>query len=166
MIQIKGYQFVEKFAEMNLKQRNYQGESIVSIELTCEFFPNYYEEAIVSGAVQITFDCNHLRSLDELSEKKEQGELGKITISINKNGIWEHKTLYQYEIEFQKRVGNQIPVIIKAEELEINVSVTIVSLYSVGNKKLEEVFNLDDFHPVKLEKEIGNSTIIKYIAKG
>ena len=165
MLKIKGYQFEVKSVEMNLKQRNYQNESIISTEIMVEFFPSVYEDAVISGAVQIIMDTNEIHGLDDLNEKTYEGKIGKVILSINKDGIWEHKNIYDYKLLFQNRKKNKIAFSCKGEDFILKETATIVSLYTTSTKDLEKVFEMKDFYPNRMEKQIGKSTISKYVVK-
>ena len=165
MVSIKKHVFHEKFTEVNLRQRIWEKESIVSVIIRSELFPTCYLDSIVSGAVEVVFDCEKIHSLDDLSLICAHGKIGKITISICKDGIWEHKMLEEYEIKFGKREGNQISISVVAEDLNFEVTATLVSLYTTSTKNLSQVFDMKDFYGTVLEKEIGKSKITKYIVK-
>ena len=165
MIKIKGYQFEEKFTEINLRQRTFEGNSIISVIIRCEIFPACYEESIINGAVEVVFDTDKIKSLDNLSNIKSSGEIGKVTMSVSKNGIWEHNTLYDYNIEFGKRNDNKIRVKVSCDDLVLDVTGTIVSLYTTSTKELNDVFEMKDFYTYTIDSVIGKSHITKYIVK-
>lgn len=165
MLKIKKYEFETKSVEMNLKQRNYQKESIVSAEIMIEFFPCVYEDAVISGAIQIVMDASEIHCLDDFNDKTYEGKVGKVLLSINKDGVWEHKTIYDYTLSFKKRKKNKINFSCVGEDFQIKEEATIVSLYTTSTEKMEDVFLMKDFYDVKFEKKIGQSTISKYIVK-
>lgn len=167
MLEIKKHPFKEKFTEINIRQRNYERKSFITVQFTTEFYPSIVNDQIVSGAIDLKLDLSDIHALDDLSLKKYQGDIGSLTISVNNNGIWEHQTLDQFEVTFGKREKNEIPFQIQAKDLVLDSVGTIVSLYttSTAEKKLEKEFDLSDFYSQIIRKEIGKSTIIRFIAK-
>lgn len=166
MLKIKNTEFKEKFTEINLRQRNYQDQSYITVQFTTEFYPKIVSDQIVSGAIDIKLDLSHIQSLDDLSEQKYKGEIGSITISINNHGVWEHQTVETFELSFGKRDADEISFVVRAKDLSFESIGTIVSLYTTSTDRLDEVFEMKDFYPQVLKKEIGKSTISKYIVKG
>lgn len=167
MLEIKKHPFKEKFTEINIRQRNYERKSFITVQFTTEFYPSIVNDQIVSGAIDLKLDLSDIHALDDLSLKKYQGDIGSLTISVNNNGIWEHQTLDQFEVTFGKREKNEIPFQIQAKDLVFDSVGTIVSLYttSTAEKKLEKEFDLSDFYSQIIRKEIGKSMIIRFIAK-
>ena len=103
MLEIKKHPFKEKFTEINIRQRNYERKSFITVQFTTEFYPSIVNDQIVSGAIDLKLDLSDIHALDDLSLKKYQGDIGSLTISVNNNGIWEHQTLDQFEVTFGKR---------------------------------------------------------------
>ena len=168
MLEIKKHSFKEKFTEINIRQRNYENQSFITVQFTTEFYPSIVNDQIVSGAIDLKLDLSDIHALDDLSSKKYEGDIGSLTISVSNNGVWEHQSLDRFEVIFGKREKNEIPFQIKAKDIIFNSVGTIVSLYttSTSEKELEKVFNLSDFYTQVVRKEIGKSTIIRFIAKG
>ncbi|MDD3341480.1 MAG: hypothetical protein PHN72_04775 [Bacilli bacterium] len=167
MLKIENHNFKIKSSETNLRQRLYQEESIISVQIMTEFFPQQVDEKIVSGAVDIKVDLQNIHSLSNLENKTYKGDIGNVTISVNNMGVWEHKSLDTFEITFGNKEGNDISYSVKAEGLLIEEKTTIVSLYTTSRDKetLSKHFDLKDFYETCTEREIGKSHIYKYYAK-
>ena len=130
MLEIKKHSFKEKFTEINIRQRNYENQSFITVQFTTEFYPSIVNDQIVSGAIDLKLDLSDIHALDDLSSKKYEGDIGSLTISVSNNGVWEHQTLDRFEVIFGKREKNEIPFQIKAKDIIFNSVGTIVSLYT------------------------------------
>lgn len=167
MLEIKKHPFKEKFTEINIRQRNYEKKSFITVQFTTEFYPSIVNDQIVSGAIDLKLDLSDIHALDDLSSKKYKGDIGSLTISVNNDGVWEHQTLDQFEVAFGKRDKNELSFHVEAKDIVFDSVGTIVSLYTTSTveKELEKVFDLSDFYSQTIRKEIGKSTIIRFIAK-
>lgn len=166
MIKIENHFFKIKSSETNLRQRMYEGNSIVTVQMVIEFFPALVEDKIVSGATEIKVDIQNLHSLADLEEKTYEGDIGNVTISVNNMGTWEHQSLDTFKIHFGKRKGNEIPFHLEAKGCQIEENTTLVSLYTTSTNDIHEHFQLQDFYDICTEREIGKSHIYKYYVKG
>lgn len=167
MLKIENHDFDVKFAQIDIKQRQYKGESVVTVGLMVEFFPSLVKENIVSGASEIKLDSTDIHSLKDLEEKTFEGEIGSITISANNMGDWEHVYENSFSISFGKKKNRKISVRVESPKLSFEGDATIVSLYTTSTdlKKLEKVFSLEEFYQTPIKKQVGNSTISKYYVK-
>lgn len=167
MLKIENTKFKEKFTEINIRQRMYKKKSYITLMITTEFFPSLVGENMISGVVEIKLDIQDIHSLDELSSKTYKGDIGSITISVNNDGIWEHQTNDNFEINITKRKGRKLSFILKTDNCKLDTTGIIVSLYTTSSSKKELVnhFDLKDFHEKPIVKEIGNNQIMKYFVK-
>lgn len=167
MLTINDISFQVKSTEMNIKQRTYQGKSIITAEIMTEFFPKMVDGDVLSGAVTIKLDMTDVKSLDAMAQKKYRGEIGNVTLSVNKNGIWEHVSCSNFEFAFQERKGNQFAFEMHTKEpiCDLALTTTLVSLYTTNDEKLKKQFQLDDFYATPITREIGTSSIKKYYVK-
>lgn len=167
MLRIENTNFREKFTEVNIRQRMYKGKSYITLMITTEFFPSLVKENVVSGVVDVKLDIKDVHSLDDLNEKKYEGDIGSVTISVNNNGIWEHQTKDNFCINIDKRNGRELTFLLKTDNCELQTTGVIVSLYTTSSseKDLKHSFDLDDFYEQPYLKEIGNRQIMKYFVK-
>ena len=70
MLEIKKHSFKEKFTEINIRQRNYENQSFITVQFTTEFYPSIVNDQIVSGAIDLKLDLSDIHALDDLSSKK------------------------------------------------------------------------------------------------
>lgn len=167
MLKVENHEFDVKFAQIDMKQRQYKGESVVTVQLMIEFFPSLVDERIVSGALEIKVDSTEIHSIADFEEKSFKGEIGSITLSANNMGDWEHVYESSFAISFGKRKGRKIPVSLSSLKCTFEGEATLVSLYTTSTdpEQLEEEFSLKDFYEIPMKKEVGNSTISKYYVK-
>ncbi len=167
MLTLNHISFQVKSTEMNLKQRTYQGKSIITAEIMTEFFPKMVDGDVLSGAITIKLDMTQVKSLDVMANKKYQGEIGNVTFSVNKNGIWEHVSCSDFEFAFHKRSGNQFAFEMHTKDpvCDLELTTTLVSLYTTNDEKLKTQFELADFYETPITREIGTSSIKKYYIK-
>lgn len=168
MILIRNTEVKQKSCELNLKQRMYQGKSIVTVQMMLEFFPIMIDEQIVSGALEVNIDATDIHSLNDLENKTYTGKVGKATLSVCNEGIWEHNNIYDLNVTFGKRNGNEISIKVAVEDCNCEMTTTIVSLYTVSSseEKMNKNFFMEDFYEKPIKKEIGKNMILKYIVKG
>ena len=167
MLEIEKSFFKIKFSELNIRQRMYQKKSIVTIHIMTEFYPTFAKEKIISGAVEIKLDLSDIKKIDDLSGKHYSGDIGSLVISINNEGVWEHKNLSNFSITFQERVVREIPFLLETDICKLEERATIVSLYttSTEDNKLKKCFDMKDFHDTCVQRKIGNSVISRYYIK-
>jgi len=167
MLKINNYEFDIKFSETNFRQRNYNNQSYITINITSEFFPSLVKESIIYGAVDIKIDLTEIKSIDDLIGKEHKGDIGKLHISVCNDGIWEENTIKDFEITFEKRCGKDLFFEIKGKDFYYKDSSRMVSLYTTSTKpeELEKCFNLEAFYNQTTKREIGKSTITKYFIK-
>lgn len=167
MLEIEKSFFKIKFSELHFRQRMYQNKSIVTVQIQTEFYPTFAKDAIVSGAVKIQLDVSDLHAIDDLQDKTYQGEVGDVTISILKDGVWEHKHLSHFSISFQKRVGREISFLLETDTCKIEAVATMVSLYTTGShvNVLQKHFEMKDFYDMCVQRKIGSSTVSRYYVR-
>ena len=167
MLKIENVEFREKFTEINIRQRMYEGNSFITMVINTEFYPSLVKENIVSGVIEVKLDINGIKSLDDLVGKSYDGDIGKVTISVNNNGIWEHQTKDKFKVEIKSRNGRELEFLLETDNCTLETTGILVSLYttSTGNEELKKNFDLNDFFENSVDKEIGNSKIIKYFVK-
>lgn len=167
MILIRNTEVKQKSCEMNLKQRMYQKESIVTVQIMTEFFPTMIGTQLVSGAVEVNVDTNNIHSLSDLENKEYEGKVGRATISVCNEGIWEHNNLYDLKVKFGTKNKDEIPVTIELEDCKLEVVPTIVSLYTTSSteKSVQKNFDMTEFYEEPMKREIGKNTILKYFVK-
>lgn len=167
MLKIENIEFREKFTEINIRQRMYEGNSFITMIINTEFYPSLVKENIVSGVVEVKLDINGIKSLDDLVGKSYNGDIGKVTISVNNNGIWEHESKDKFSVSINKRNGRELEFSLETDNCKFDTTGIMVSLYttSTSNDELKKNFDLSDFYENSVDKEIGNSKIIKYFVK-
>jgi hypothetical protein len=167
MIKIENTKFDIGTKEIEIKQRMFEGESIVSIQLRTSFYSNLFNDNIVSGSVDVVVD-DKIKCLDDLSNKK-YCNTGKLTFTKSIDGKWETETYYDFKIEFKERKHNKIKVEIKCNKanMKLETKCFITSLYTTTStkKEIEKHFDLKDFYDLPIVKELSKSTISKYIVK-
>lgn len=167
MIKIENSKFSEKFTEINIRQRMYENESFITLIINTEFFPTIVGDNVVSGNIEIKLDVNDIKSLDDLVGKNYSGDIGKVTISVNNDGVWEHDTKDNFELIIKERKGRNLKFSLKTDNCKLETTGVMVSLYttSISEKSLKENFDLNDFYDKAIIKEIGSNKIFKYIVK-
>lgn len=167
MLKIENVEFREKFTEINIRQRMYEGNSFITMVINTEFYPSLVKENIVSGVIEVKLDIDGIKSLDDLVNKSYDGDIGKVTISVNNNGIWEHNTKDKFKVEIKSRNGRELEFLLETDNCTLETTGILVSLYttSTGNEELKKNFDLSDFYENSVDKEIGSSKIIKYFVK-
>ncbi len=161
MIKLKNNKLKLQYSELNLKQRLFEKESIVSLELKTSFYPSLIDEDIVFGSIDLTVDCN-IKSLQQLVGK-EFNE-GKVVVNLNENGNWNSYTFYEFKAKFIE-LNDDITFELTFTDCEIKEKANITSLYSIGNKDVSEYFDLSSFHKNPIVKQIANKEIFKYYKK-
>lgn len=167
MLKIEKTEFEMKYTEINIRQRLYKGSSYITLLLNTEFFPTLVGNSIVSGAIEAKIDVEGITSLDDLVDKKYEGDIGSATISVNNNGIWEHQSYSKFKVKFGQRNGRNIEILLETDNTKLETKAVIVSLYTTSSNEdeLKKNFDFSDFYDVKQVKEIGNSKVIKYFVK-
>lgn len=167
MLKIEKTEFEMKYTEINIRQRLYKGSSYITLLLNTEFFPTLVGNSIVSGAIEAKIDVEGITSLDDLVDKKYEGDIGSATISVNNNGIWEHQSYSKFKVKFGQRNGRNIEILLETDNTKLETKAVIVSLYTTSSNEdeLKKYFDFSDFYDVKQVKEIGNSKVIKYFVK-
>lgn len=167
MLKIENTEFEIKSAEMNIRQRVYEGNNVVTFILNVEFYPEFVNDGIVNGALEAKIDMEGIHALDDLVDKSYEGDIGSVTISVNNNGIWEHQNVDNFKVKFGKRSGRKLEVLLETDNCKLATDVVMVSLYTTSSSEevLMKNFDLGDFYGVKQVKEIGKSQVIKYFVK-
>lgn len=167
MLKINNYEFDIKFSETNFRQRNYNDQSYITVNITSEFFPTLVNNNIVYGALDIKIDLTDIKSIDNLVGREYKGDIGKLHISVSNDGIWEENNVEDFEIKFEKRDGKELFFEITGKDFYYKDSSRMVSLYTTSTKEeeLKKVFDLKDFYEQTTKREIGKSTITKYFIK-
>lgn len=165
MLKIRKQEFQEKFTEINLRQRMYQGESYITLTLTTEFYPSFIGEQVISGTILANIDMKDIHSLDDLVGKKLKGDIGKVTLSVSNDGIWESQSYDQFEVAFLKRTGRKLEFSLLMEDVELKTIGTAVFLYTTNKENFEKEFDQNDFYNHPIEKSIQDRKIIKYFVK-
>lgn len=167
MLKIQNNEFEIKFTEINIRQRVFDKESFITLMINTEFYPSLIDNNVISGSVEIKLDLRNIKSLDDLNNKKYNGDIGNVTISINNNGIWETDSRDTFKIKLNKREGQKLTFELETDNCQLKTIGTIVSLYTTSTniEELNKNFDLKDFHSTPIIKEIGNSKISKYYVK-
>lgn len=167
MIEIEKTNFLEKFTEINFRQRMYEGTSVITLITNIEFYPSLVNGSVVSGSIEAKVDIQDISSIDELVGKTYNGDIGKLTISVNNDGVWEHQTKEEFKFDVKSRDGRKLAFLIETDNCKIETSGVMVSLYTTSSKKdeLSNNFKLDDFYDNPSIKEVGSSKIMKYFVK-
>lgn len=167
MIEIEKTIFLEKFTEINFRQRMYEGKSFITLMINGEFYPSLVKDSIVSGSVEVKVDIQDISSIDELVGKSYEGDIGKVTISVNNDGIWEHQSIEKFKFAIKSRSGRKLEFLLEGDNFSIDLSGVMVSLYTTSTsvEELNNNFKLDDFYENSQEKEVGSSKIMKFFVK-
>lgn len=168
MLQIKNELFQEQFIDMNLRERTYEGTSIVSLLFDISFYPKELNEEIISGTISVVVDTCDLHCLNDLENKTWNHEV-KVSVSVSRNGRWEQYDAYDGILSLKKLHQNCIEFQLesKKNELKIDSQAVIVSLYSTSTNKeqLTKVFDMTDFYKTPIIKQIQKREITKYYVK-
>lgn len=168
MLTIKKASFQVQSIELNMRQRNFEKESIVSLMMDLSFYPRELDGEIVSGSISVVVDTNQIHCLNDLEQKTFDQEV-KVSCAISRNGLWEHYDAYDGILTFQTRKQNQIAFTLESKKNELHIEdvATMVSLYttSTKEKELKENFQMEDFYQTPIKKEIQKRTILKYFVK-
>lgn len=167
MLEIEKSMFEIKFAEIHLRQRMYEKKSFVTVLATIEFYPTIVLDNVVEGSIEIKLDLSDITSLNDLSGKEYQGDIGNVTISVNNDGVWEHQSYDEFSMKFGKLKGRKIEFSCQTANCKLETTGTLVSLYTTttGQKYLEKEFCLDQFYPNPIVKKIGSNEVYKYYVK-
>ena len=167
MLVIEKNNFLEKFTEINIRQRVYKGESFITLIVNTEFYPSFINSSIISGSVEVKLDVNNIKSIDDLVGNSYEGDIGKVTISVNNDGIWEHQTKEKFKFKINKRDGRNLSFYLECDNCKLETNGVMVSLYTTSTNKeeLEKNFDLSDFYDNSFVREIGNSKIMKFYVK-
>lgn len=167
MIEIEKSKFTEKFTEINIRQRLYKNKSFITLMINTEFYPTLVGDNLVSGVIEIKLDITDIKSLDDLVGKSYKGDIGSVTISVNNDGIWEHQTIHEFEIDITDRKKRELSFELKTDNCNLKTTGVMVSLYTTSSteKELDKTFDLKDFYDKPIIKSIGNNEVIKYFVK-
>ena len=167
MLKIEKSKFSEKFTEINIRQRMYKNKSYITLMINCEFYPSLVGDNLVSGAVEIKLDINDIKSLDDLVGKSYKGDIGSVNISVNNDGVWEHDSATEFEINILKRDNRKLTFELKTENCTLKTTGVMVSLYTTSSneEELTNNFDLSDFYEKPVVKTIGASEVRKYFVK-
>lgn len=167
VLKINNYEFEIKFSEINFRQRNYNGKSYITVNITNEFFPSLVKDNIVYGSCDIKIDLEGIKSIDDLVSKEYQGQIGTLNISVNNDGIWETNAIEDFSVKFTKREDKNLCFQITGKDFIYEDSSRMNSLYTTSTSKeeLEKKFDLKDFYKQTIQREIGKSVITKYFIK-
>jgi len=167
MLKIEGTKFLEKFIEINIRQRMYEGKSFITLIVNTEFYPSLVKDSVVNGSIEVKLDINNINSINDLIGKSYEGDIGKVTISVNNNGVWEHQTKEEFKFKIGNRNGRELSFCLECDNCKLDASGIIVSLYTTSTNKeeLEKNFDLSDFYDSFVTKEIGNNKIMKFFVK-
>ena len=163
MLTIKKAPFQVQSIELNMRQRTFEKESIVSLMMDLSFYPRELDGEIVSGSISVVVDTNQIHCLNDLEQKTFDQEV-KVSCAISRNGFWEHYDAYDGILTFQTRKQNQIAFTLESKKNELHIEdvATMVSLYTTSTK---ENFQMEDFYQTPIKKEIQKRTILKYFVK-
>lgn len=168
MLTIKNTPFQVQSIELNLRQRTYEKESIVSLMLDLSFYPRELDGEIVSGSISVVADTNQVHCLNDLEQKTFDQEV-KVSCAISRNGFWEHYDAYDGILTFQTRKQNQIAFTLESKKNELHIEgvATMVSLYTTSTREeeLKKQFQMNDFYTISIQKGIQKRTILKYFVK-
>ncbi len=166
MLKIKKNNFKIKFTEINLRQRMYQKQSYVTVNIMTEFYPTIVDDCVIGGAIDIKLDLANIKSLNDLNGIYK-GDVGSVTISVNNDGVWEHNICDNYEIEILNRKGKEMKFKLKTDNCSMETVGNIVSLYSTSStpEELGKNFDLEEFFDKPISKQIGNSVISRYFMR-
>ena len=157
MLKIKKAPFQVQSIELNMRQRTFEKESIVSLMMDLSFYPRELDGEIVSGSISVVVDTNQIHCLNDLEQKTFDQEV-KVSCAISRNGFWEHYDAYDGILTFQTRKKNQIAFTLESKKNELHIEgvATMVSLYttSTKEKELKENFQMKDFYQTPIKKEI------------
>lgn len=167
MLKIGKSKFSEKFTEINIRQRIYDGKNFITLMVNTEFYPSLVGENLVSGVIEVKLDLENIKSLDDLSGKSYKGDIGKVTISVNNDGIWEHQSYENFEVSLKERSGRKLSFELKTDNCILKTTGVVVSLYTTSSteEQLSDNFDLQDFYDKPVVKKIGNSEVRKYFVK-
>lgn len=167
MLKIENHEFKIKSTELNFKQRNYKGESIVTVQIMVEFFPSLVKDNIVSGTIEIKLDSNKIKGIKDIENKTFKGDIGNVMIAALNNGNFEYKSKDEFEISFKEKNNRNINFTLKLDNCLLETDATMVSLYTTSTSKddLKDKFDLTDFYDTYIEKEIGKNKILKFFVK-
>lgn len=167
MLQIENSNFREKFTEINIRQRLYEGTSYITLIINTEFYPALVKDNLVSGALEIKLDIKDIKSLDDLAGKSYKGDIGSVTISVNNDGIWEHISQDNFSVDILKREGRELTFKLESDNCLMETTGVMVSLYTTSSteKDLSKHFDLNDFYEKAVTKKIGKNEVFKYFVK-
>ena len=167
MLEIEKNKFSEKFTEINIRQRLYEGNSFITLMINTEFYPSLVGDNLVSGVVEIKLDIKDVKSLDDLVGKCYKGDIGSVNFSVNNDGIWEYQSKNDFEVLITARDGRNLSFEVKTDNCILKTKGVIVSLYTTSSteEQLSESFDLKDFYDKPIIKEIGNNKVMKYFVK-
>ena len=120
MLTIKKALFQVQSIELNMRQRTFEKESIVSLMMDLSFYPRELDGEIVSGSISVVVDTNQIHCLNDLEQKTFDQEV-KVSCAISRNGFWEHYDAYDGILTFQTRKQNQIAFTLESKKNELHI---------------------------------------------
>ena len=167
MIKIEKTNFLEKFTEINFRQRMYEGTSFITLIINTEFYPSLVNDSIVSGSLEVKVDLQDISCIDDLVGKTYNGDIGKLTISVNNDGIWEHDTKDEFSVKIKERNGRKLKFSLECDNCKMDTTGIMVSLFTTSTDKdeLNKHFSLDDFYANEVTKEIAGKNMMKFFVK-
>ena len=167
MLKIEKTKFMEKFTEINIRQRMYEGESYITLIINTEFYPSLVGDVVIGGSLEVKLDIKDVHSLDELVGKEYSGDIGKVTISVNNDGIWEHDTKDEFSVKIKERNGRKLKFSLECDNCKMDTTGIMVSLFTTSTDKdeLNKHFSLDDYYANEVTKEIAGKNMMKFFVK-
>lgn len=169
MLIIDKEKFEIQFSDMEIKQRLYNEESIISIQVHTNFYPKMLDKKIISGSIDLTIDVTSLKNIKDIEGKNYSGDNVKLLTSISRNGKWETNTYYDVVVSIKEKNDNKFKIEIQSNEANIKMDgkTRLTSLYttSMTEESVKDNFELEDFYPNPVIKEINGRAILKFIAK-
>lgn len=167
MLKIQKVSFSEKFTEINIRQRMYKKKSYITLMINTEFYPSLVGDNLVSGVVEVKLDIEGIKSLGDLVGKSYKGDIGSVTISVNNNGIWEHQSQDNFEVNITGLKGRKLSFTLKTDNSILKTTGVVVSLYTTSSsfKELRKNFDLSDFYDKPVTKIIGSNEVMRYFVK-
>lgn len=165
MLKLKNNEYQIKYTQIDIRERMYQGDSVVTLIIHTEFYPEVYNDSIIYGDIEINVDLKDIFSLKDLEDKQYHGDIGKVSFSICNQGIWESSCISQFSISFGKIQNRMLDIKLESCECYLEDKGRLVSLYTTSNQELDKVFDLDSFYHFDIKKEIGKSSISRYFVK-
>lgn len=163
MLKIRGQEFQVKFCEVNLRQRMFEGESIVTVCMNMEFYPEVMDDSVVYGSVEVKVDVDGVKSLNDIGH--QHFDAGTVCFNVCKDGVWESDVVGNLSISFGSVHDRLLDIELSTSDILFDDVARVVSLYTTSNQELGKMFDMCDFYTKDEYKTIGKSTILKYYLK-